>query len=81
MHVIELQQVLPEVFAGNDRITSDVWHRQLAFQKGQKYLVVKLLRVPENLLCAVLFMDTGKTIRASCPLMEKISGTFPYPAG
>ena len=74
MHVIELQQVLPEVFADNDRITSDVWHRQLAFQKGQKYLV-------ENLLCAVLFMDTGKTIRASCPLMEKISGTFPYPAG
>lgn len=80
MHVIELQQVLPEVFAGNDRITSDVWHRQLAFQKGQKYLVEAASGTGKSSLCSFIY-GYRKDYQASCPLMEKISGTFPYPAG
>ena len=55
MHVIELQQVLPEVFAGNDRITSDVWHRQLAFQKGQKYLVEAASGTGKSSLCSFIY--------------------------
>ena len=39
MDTIELQQTLPEVFAGRDGIVSDVWHRQVAFQKGKMYLI------------------------------------------
>lgn len=39
METIELQQTLPEVFAGRDSIISDVWHRQVAFQRGKTYLV------------------------------------------
>lgn len=33
MDTIELQQTLPEVFAGRDGIVSDVWHRQVAFSE------------------------------------------------
>ena len=39
METIELQQTLPEVFAGRDRVISDVWHREIAFQKGKIYLL------------------------------------------
>lgn len=39
MNTIELQQTLPAVFADRDCVVSDVWHKQIAFQKGQICLV------------------------------------------
>lgn len=39
MNEIRLQQVLPQVFAGQDSIVSDVWHRDITFRKGEHCLV------------------------------------------
>ena len=35
MKTIEFQQVLPQVFADRNRVDSEVWHRQIAFEKGK----------------------------------------------
>lgn len=39
MNSIHLRQTLPQVFADRDAITSDVWHRDIVFRKGKRYLV------------------------------------------
>ena len=39
MDEIRLQQVLPRVFARRDSITSDIWHRDLIFRKGERCLI------------------------------------------
>lgn len=39
MNSIHLRQTLPQVFADRDAITSDVWHRDIVFLKGKRYLV------------------------------------------
>ena len=55
MTTIELQQTLPEVFAGRDGIVSDVWHRQTAFQKGKKYLVEAASGTGKSSLCSYIY--------------------------
>lgn len=55
MNTIELQQTLPEVFAGRDGIVSDVWHRQVAFQKGQKYLIEAASGTGKSSLCSYIY--------------------------
>ena len=52
MDTIELQQTLPEVFAGRDGIVSDVWHRQVAFQKGKMYLIEAASGTGKSSLCS-----------------------------
>lgn len=64
METIELQQTLPEVFSGRDSITSDVWHRQVAFQRGKTYLIEAVSGTGKSSLCS-LSTATGKTIKAS----------------
>lgn len=55
MTTIELQQTLPEVFAGRDGIVSDVWHRQTVFQKGKKYLVEAASGTGKSSLCSYIY--------------------------
>lgn len=55
MTTIELQQTLPEVFAGRDGIVSDVWHRQVAFQKGKKYLIEAVSGTGKSSLCSYIY--------------------------
>mgnify|MGYP000479542874 CR=1 FL=1 len=54
MDTIELQQTLPEVFAGRDGIVSDVWHRQVAFQKGKMYLIEAASGTGKSSLCSFI---------------------------
>ena len=65
METIELQQTLPEVFAGRDTVISDVWHRQVAFQKGKIYLLEAASGTgeQESLLFVVLYTGIGRIIR------------------
>ncbi len=39
MDYIHLKQTLPLVFADRNSVTSDVWHQNLMFQKGKRYLI------------------------------------------
>ena len=39
MNSIHLQQTLPQVFADRNSVTSDIWHQDLIFQKGEMYLI------------------------------------------
>lgn len=55
MNTIELQQTLPEVFAGRDGIVSDIWHRQVAFQKGKSYLIEAASGTGKTSLCSFVY--------------------------
>ena len=55
METIELQQTLPEVFAGRDAVISDVWHRQIAFQKGKIYLLEAASGTGKSSLCSFIY--------------------------
>lgn len=55
METIELQQTLPEVFAGRDSIISDVWYRQVAFQRGKTYLVEAVSGTGKSSLCSFIY--------------------------
>ena len=39
METIHLQQTLPQVFADRNSITSDIWHKNIIFRKGEMYLI------------------------------------------
>ncbi len=55
MNTIELQQTLPEVFAGNNAITSDLWHKQVALQKGAFYLIEATSGTGKSSLCNFIY--------------------------
>ena len=42
METIHLQHTLPQVFAGRDAIVSDVWHRDLVFERGKRCLFIHI---------------------------------------
>lgn len=50
-----MHQTLPEVFAGRDGIVSDVWHREVAFLKGKKYLVEAASGTGKSSLCSFIY--------------------------
>lgn len=55
METIELQQALPEVFVGRNGITSDVWHKHVAFQKGKFYLIEAASGTGKSSLCSFIY--------------------------
>lgn len=55
MEIIELKQTLPEVFAGRDSIISDVWHRQISFQRGKTYLIEAVSGTGKSSLCSFIY--------------------------
>lgn len=55
MNTIELHAVLPEVFSGRDGIISDIWHREVSFRKGEKYLVEAASGTGKSSLCSFVY--------------------------
>lgn len=55
MDEIRLQQVLPRVFAQRDSITSDIWHRNLIFRKGERCLIEAASGTGKSSLCSYLY--------------------------
>lgn len=55
MKEIHLQQTLPQVFAGRDAIASEVWHRDLTFERGKRYLVEAASGTGKSSLCSYLY--------------------------
>lgn len=55
MNTIELQHTLPEVFAGRDRIVSDIWHKEVIFNKGEACLIEAASGTGKSSLCSYLY--------------------------
>ncbi|MDO4164969.1 MAG: ATP-binding cassette domain-containing protein [Bacteroides sp.] len=55
MNSIHLRQTLPQVFAGRDAIVSEVWHRDLSFQKGKSYLIEAASGTGKSSLCSYIY--------------------------
>ena len=55
MNSIHLQQTLPQVFADRDSITSDVWHQDITFQKGEIYLIEAASGTGKSSLCSYIY--------------------------
>lgn len=55
MNLITLQNTLPEVFAGKDYIDSDVWHKDVEFEKGHFYLIEAASGTGKSSLCSYVY--------------------------
>lgn len=55
MNTIELQQTLPAVFADRDHIVSDVWHKQVVFQKEKICLIEAASGTGKSSLCSFIY--------------------------
>ena len=55
MNTITLQQTLPQVFAGRDSITSDVWHKEVTFRRGEKVLIEAASGTGKSSLCSYVY--------------------------
>ncbi len=55
MNDIHLQQTLPQVFAGRDTITSQIWHQDIVFRKGKRYLIEAASGTGKSSLCSYIY--------------------------
>lgn len=55
MNHIHLQQTLPEVFAGRDAIVSQIWHQDIVFGKGKRYLIEAASGTGKSSLCSYIY--------------------------
>lgn len=55
MNKITLHNTLPSVFAGKDRIDSDVWHKDVEFEKGDFYLIEAASGTGKSSLCSYIY--------------------------
>ena len=55
MNLITLHQALPQVFAGKDSIDSDVWHKDVEFERGYFYLIEAASGTGKSSLCSYVY--------------------------
>lgn len=55
MNKITLQQTLPEVFSGRDYVDSDIWHKQVDFERGDFHLIEAASGTGKSSLCSFLY--------------------------
>lgn len=55
MNLITLQNTLPQVFAEKNYIDSDVWHKDVEFEKGHFYLIEAASGTGKSSLCSYLY--------------------------
>lgn len=55
MNRIELQQTLPEVFAGRDTVFSEVWHKALVLERGKNYLIEAASGTGKSSFCSYIY--------------------------
>lgn len=55
MKTIHLQQTLPQVFADRNSITSDIWHKNIIFRKGEMYLIEAASGTGKSSLCSYIY--------------------------
>lgn len=55
MNCIHLRQTLPQAFADRTLITSDIWRKDVAFEKGNTYLVEAASGTGKSSLCSYMY--------------------------
>ena len=55
MNKITLQHTLPEVFAGKDYIDSDIWHKDVEFERGHFYQIEAASGTGKSSLCSFIY--------------------------
>lgn len=55
MNSIRLQKTLPAVFADRNTITSDIWHQDITFHKGKRYLIEAASGTGKSSLCSYIY--------------------------
>ncbi|WP_276879039.1 ATP-binding cassette domain-containing protein [Bacteroides heparinolyticus] len=55
MNSIRLQKTLPTVFADRNTITSDIWHQDITFYKGKRYLIEAASGIGKSSLCSYIY--------------------------
>lgn len=55
MDRITLYQALPSIFAGKNNIDSDVWHKEVEFEKGDFYLIEAASGTGKSSLCSFIY--------------------------
>lgn len=55
MEYIQLQHILPQIFAEKNEIHSDIWHKDFTFHKGKYYLIEAASGTGKSSLCSYLY--------------------------
>ena len=55
MNRINLQNTLPEIFAGKDYIDSEVWHKDVELERGHFYLIEAASGTGKSSLCSYIY--------------------------
>ena len=55
MDHIHLQHTLPQVFAGRDTVISQVWHQDIVFDEGKRYLIEASSGTGKSSLCSYIY--------------------------
>ena len=55
MNHITLHNALPEIFAGKDYIDSDVWHKDVEFERGHFYQIEAASGTGKSSLCSYIY--------------------------
>ena len=59
MERITLERVLPEIFASRGDISSDIWLRDVSFERGKRYLVRAESGTGKSSLCSYIYGQRG----------------------
>ena len=59
MKKIELHNVVPNIFASREDISSDIWRADFSFERGKTYLVEAASGTGKSSLCSYLFGQRG----------------------
>ena len=81
MDHIHLQHTLPQVFAARDTVISQVWHQDIVFDKGKRYLIEASSGTGQIPPCAAISTGIGATTRASSVSTDVTSAHSPSANG
>ena len=59
MNKIQLNSVVPEIFAAREGLCSDIWHRDFGFERGKSYLIKAASGTGKSSLCSYLYGQRG----------------------
>lgn len=59
MDKITLKGVVPEIFASREKLASDIWHRDVSFERGKSYLVRAESGTGKSSLCSYIYGQRG----------------------
>lgn len=59
MNDIRLHNVVPEIFAERNNLSSDIWQRDVTLQRGKNYLISAVSGTGKSSLCSYLYGQRG----------------------